>query len=291
MCFDHLAFLQAAQGDLVIGMSLWVQNLLPLAVGKSSTPVSRDTSLQFIESVLFANLKKARPVLLNGVSRKGERLVPAASLDSLMRVSFPAESARTKATERFQAVYPMVREFALAGSQNSKTTRPVAQQLLPLSIAAVSEDVDALSQEACSNFIWCLSQNSDCYKQWEKLHMESLKGSSQILGYIGSEWREVSSRLSPLASLKKTVQAMRLKHKAAMETAKGSSELEGQLKTADNNCKVILSKMSTLPSCAVATLTLAIGASMAYGFYLLSPGVNPWDWDGWLLLSKTHSLF
>lgn len=47
-------------------------------------------------SVLFANLKKARPVLLNGVSRKGERLVPAASLDSLMRVSFPAESARTK---------------------------------------------------------------------------------------------------------------------------------------------------------------------------------------------------
>lgn len=80
-------------------------------------------------------------------------------------------------------------------------------------------------------------------------------------------------------------------HKAAMETAKGSSELEGQLKTADNNCKVILSKMSTLPSCAVATLTLAIGASMAYGFYLLSPGVNPWDWDGWLLLSKTHSLF
>lgn len=47
-------------------------------------------------SVLFANLKKARPVLLNGVSRKGERLVPAASLDSVMRAAFPAESARTK---------------------------------------------------------------------------------------------------------------------------------------------------------------------------------------------------
>ena len=44
-----------------------------------------------------------------------------------------------QATERFQAVYPMVRELALAGSQNSKTTRPVAQQLLSLSIAAVSE--------------------------------------------------------------------------------------------------------------------------------------------------------
>lgn len=40
---------QAAQGDLVIGMSLWVHNLLPLAVGKSSTPVLRDTALQFLE--------------------------------------------------------------------------------------------------------------------------------------------------------------------------------------------------------------------------------------------------
>lgn len=40
---------QAAQGDLVVGMHMWVQNLLPLAVGKSSTPALRDTTLQFIE--------------------------------------------------------------------------------------------------------------------------------------------------------------------------------------------------------------------------------------------------
>jgi hypothetical protein len=36
-------------------------------------------------------------------------------------------------------VYPLIRELALAGSQNSKTTRPVAQQLLPLSVAALSQ--------------------------------------------------------------------------------------------------------------------------------------------------------
>lgn len=30
-------------------MHMWVQNLLPLAVGKSSTPALRDTALQFIE--------------------------------------------------------------------------------------------------------------------------------------------------------------------------------------------------------------------------------------------------
>ncbi len=47
-------------------------------------------------SVLFVNLKKARPVLLNGFLRRGERLVPPMSLDLIMRVSFPSDSARTK---------------------------------------------------------------------------------------------------------------------------------------------------------------------------------------------------
>ncbi|KAG0584247.1 hypothetical protein KC19_3G196100 [Ceratodon purpureus] len=207
---------QAAHGDLVVGMHMWVQNLLPLAVGKSSTPALRDTALQFVESVIFANLKKARPILLNGVSRKGERLVPAASLDSVMRASFPAESARTKAADRFQAVYPLIKELALAGIQNSKTTRPVAQQLLPLSVASLSQDVEALSQEACSNFIWCLSQNTDCYQQWEKLHLENLKASNRVLGHMRQEWKEVSPRLSPLNTLKKTLQALRLKVSISM---------------------------------------------------------------------------
>jgi hypothetical protein len=267
---------------------MWVQNLLPLAVGKSSTPALRDTTLQLIESVLFANLKKARPILLNGVSRKGERLVPAASLDSVMRAAFPAESARTKAADRFQAVYPIIKELALAGSHNSKTTRPVAQQLIPLSLAALSQDVEALSQEACSNFIWCLSQNSDCYLQWEKLHIENLKASNRVLGYIRQEWKEVSPRLSALPRFKKTLQVLRSKQKQALESAQGDHELEVQLKIADGHCKALLSKLSSFPGCVSATLTLAAAAGMAYGFYLLSPDQNPWQWDGWLLLSKTH---
>jgi hypothetical protein len=280
---------QAAQGDLVVGMHMWVQNLLPLAVGKSSTPALRDTALQFLESVLFANLKKARPILLNGVSRKGERLVPAASLDSVMRAAFPAESARTKAADRFQAVYPLIRELALAGSQNSKTTRPVAQQLLPLSVAALSQDVEALAQEACSNFIWCLSQNTDCYLQWEKLHLENLKASNRVLGHMRQEWKEVSPRLSPLNRFKKTLQALRLKHKHALEVSQKNQESEVQLKIADGHCKALLSKLSAFPACISATLTLVAAVGMGYGFYLLSPDVNPWNWDGWLLLSKTHS--
>lgn len=44
-----------------------------------------------------------------------------------------------QAADRFQAVYPLIKELALAGSHNSKTTRPVAQQLLPLSLTALSQ--------------------------------------------------------------------------------------------------------------------------------------------------------
>ncbi|XP_024381023.1 uncharacterized protein [Physcomitrium patens] len=285
------AYGQAAQGDLVIGMSLWVHNLLPLAVGKSSTPVLRDTALQFLESVVLVDPKKARSVLLNGVSRKGERLVPAASLDSVMRASFPTESARTKAADRFQAVYPIVKELALAGLQNSKTTRPVAQQLLPLSVAALSQDVEALSQEACSNFIWCLSQNSDCYQQWEKLHLENLKASNRVLSYIRHEWKEASQRLAPFMNLKKTVKALRLKHKHVLEDTQKNHDLLGQAKVADGHCKAILNRLSTFPSCASATLTLSAGAAIAYAFYMLSPDANPLKWDGWLHLSNIRSLF
>jgi hypothetical protein len=195
-------------------------------IGFSSNPISsRHNSQLFPGSVLFANLKKARPVLLNGHLRKGERLVPPLSLDLVMRASFPADSTVTKvgilnrcdhfcplgfggelqmalccriegssfcfsncfpdlilvqsswlalaelvlnwllrcwfaddhkmvctaytvqllniwgeqATERFQSIYPVVRELALAGTFRSKATRAVAQQLLPLSLAALSE--------------------------------------------------------------------------------------------------------------------------------------------------------
>ncbi len=107
---------QACQADLVIGMSLWVQNLLPLAVGKTSTPLSRDLTLQLIESCILENTK-ARPILLNGAIRKGERILPPSALNLLMQVAFPLDSARTKGTERFVAIYPFLKELALTGSQ------------------------------------------------------------------------------------------------------------------------------------------------------------------------------
>ena len=46
---------QVALGDLVVGMQVWVQNLLPLACSKASTPGSRDIALQFAERYACEN--------------------------------------------------------------------------------------------------------------------------------------------------------------------------------------------------------------------------------------------
>jgi len=39
---------------------------------------------------------KARAILINGAVRKGERVVPPSALEVLMRITFPAPSARIK---------------------------------------------------------------------------------------------------------------------------------------------------------------------------------------------------
>lgn len=44
-----------------------------------------------------------------------------------------------QATERFEAVYPTLKELALAGSPGTKTIKQVSQQLLPITITAMSE--------------------------------------------------------------------------------------------------------------------------------------------------------
>ncbi|KAI5075629.1 hypothetical protein GOP47_0009705 [Adiantum capillus-veneris] len=237
------AYGQVAQGDLVVGMQFWVQNLLPLACGKNGTPVSRDITLQFAESILFVNPKKGRPILQNGASRKGERLVPPPVLDSVMRVSFPSELARTKATERFQSIYPFIKDIALYGPHKSKATKLVAQQLLPLCLEIACEDVPALACEASSIFVWCLSENPDCCRQWEKLYMEKIKGSVNVLSYICTEWKSIAGQLSSLDNLKATINQFRVQN----AEAKGDA-------------KMVLMAMAALVA----------GAGIMYGFYLLN---------------------
>ncbi|KAJ6290704.1 hypothetical protein OIU78_026445 [Salix suchowensis] len=136
---------QASQGDLVVGLYMWIRVLFPMLSGKSSNnPQSRDLILQLVERILSS--PKARTILLNGAVKKGERVVPASALELLMRLTFPVPSARVKATERFEAVYPTLKEIALAGSSGSKAMKQVTQQILNISVKATGEGNSELSK-------------------------------------------------------------------------------------------------------------------------------------------------
>lgn len=44
-----------------------------------------------------------------------------------------------QSTERFQAIYPTLKELALAGSPGTKALKQVSQQLLDVAVRAMSE--------------------------------------------------------------------------------------------------------------------------------------------------------
>ncbi|URE17593.1 hypothetical protein MUK42_11497 [Musa troglodytarum] len=236
-----------AQGDSVIGMYLWAHYLLPMVCGKSSVnPQSRDLVLQLVERILSG--PKARPILLNGAVRKGERLIPPAALDLLMRNTFPASTARVKATERFEAIYPTLKELALAGSPGTKTTKQASQQLLPLTIQAIQESNSELAKEATDIFIWCLIQNAECYRQWEKLHLENVDASVAVLRKLTNEWKDYADKIS-LGTLRETMNHLRAKNEEAL-SGDASISKQASIKDADKYCKSIFDGFLLLPVAA-----------------------------------------
>ncbi|CAL9211411.1 uncharacterized protein LOC135617068 [Musa acuminata AAA Group] len=265
------AIAQSSLGDTVIGMYLWAHYLLPMVCGKSSVnPQSRDLVLQLVERILSG--PKARPILLNGVVRKGERLIPPAALDLLMRNAFPASTARVKATERFEAIYPTLKELALAGSPGTKTTKQASQQLLPRTIQAIQEGNSELAKEATDIFIWCLIQNAECYRQWEKLHLENVDASVAVLRKLTNEWKDYADKIS-LGTLRETINHLRAKNEEALSGDMGISK-QASIKDADKYCKVILRK-SASRSCftkfgVVLMLMIAICFSLFPNMKLLA---------------------
>ncbi|XP_031257933.1 uncharacterized protein LOC116115937 [Pistacia vera] len=211
--------MQAAQGDLAVGLYIWVQVLLPMLSGKSScNPQARDLILQLVERILSS--PKARPILLNGAFRKGERLVPPSALEILMRVTFPASSARVKATERFEAVYPTLKEVSLAGAPGSKAMKQVAQQIMQLALKAAGEGVPNLSSEASDILIWCLTQNPECYKQWDMVYLDNLEASVAVLRKLSDEWKEHSVKCPTSEALREALKSFRQKNEKAIQSQK-----------------------------------------------------------------------
>ncbi|XP_062107600.1 uncharacterized protein LOC133818622 [Humulus lupulus] len=264
---------QASSGDLAVGLYMWAHFLLPMLSSKStSNPQSRDLILQVAERILSS--PKARTILVNGAVRKGERLVPPSALDSLIRVTFTAPSARLKATERFEAIYPLLKEVALAGSPGSKAMKQVAQQIFKFAVKAVKEDVPDLSKEACDIFIWCLTQSSECYKQWDMLYLENLESSVVVLRKLTGEWKEHSSKHLTLVPLRETLKSFRQKNRNEL-TNEGDGAHHALLKEADKYSKSLLGRLSRGHGCLKSMVFVSI--TLVAGAVVMSPNIQSWD--------------
>ncbi|KAJ9135761.1 hypothetical protein P3X46_032905 [Hevea brasiliensis] len=265
---------QVCQGDLTVGLYSWAHSLLPIVSSKSSNPQSRDIILQLVEKILSST--KARTILVSGAVRKGERLVPPFAFEILLRVTFPASSATVKATERFKAVYPTLREVALAGSTGSKAMKQVSLQILSFAIKAAGETGNPeLSKEAAGICIWCLTQNAECYKHWDKVYQENLEASIAILKKLSEEWKEVSVKLASLDPLRETIKNFRQKNEKALAKTEYAAH-HAFYRDADKYCKLILGKLSHGHCCA-KSLAFAVIA-LAVGAVFLSPNMESLDW-------------
>ncbi|KAG5240493.1 DUF2359 domain-containing protein [Salix suchowensis] len=264
---------QASLGDLAVGLYSWAHNLLPIMSGKNSNPQSRDIILQLVEKILSA--PKAKSILVSGAVRKGERLMPPSALEILLRATFPPSSARIKATERFGAIYPFLKEVALAGASGSKAMKQVSQQILSFALKAAGDSIPELSKEAAGISIWCLTENADCYKRWGEVYQDNLEASVAILKRLTEEWKGLSVKMAPLDPLRKTIENFRQKNEKGMETEADAAR-QALFRDADKYSKALSGKLSHGHGClkgmAVAIVALAAGAAV------MSSNMESWDW-------------
>ncbi|GMJ04453.1 hypothetical protein like AT1G23170 [Hibiscus trionum] len=265
---------QASKGELPVGLYIWAHHLLPILAGKNCNPQSRDLILQLVEWILSGS--KARSVLVNAAARKGERLVPPSSFEILMRATFPAASSRVKATERFEAIYPTVKEVALTGVHGSKAMKQMSLQMFNSVVKAAGESSPELSKEAAGVVIWCLNQNPECYKQWDKVYPDNLESSVTVLRRLSDEWKEHSAKLTTLDSLKETVKSFRIKNEKAMASELDTAT-QALYRDADKCCKHISGKLSRCRVCLKALALLVVAAGV--GAAVVSPDMDTWDWN------------
>ncbi|CAH8272723.1 unnamed protein product [Arabidopsis lyrata] len=136
--------------------------ILPMLSGdlvgncKSYSRQSMDLILQFVEIILLN--PEARTILVNRAVRKGEWRIPPSSFEILLRLTFPSSSARVKATKRFEKVYPLLKEVALA--PKSATEGKAVEQIFTFSLKLAGEGASGnkrnigLAKEAVAIAIW-----------------------------------------------------------------------------------------------------------------------------------------
>ncbi|XP_042467094.1 uncharacterized protein LOC122050235 [Zingiber officinale] len=157
----------------------------------------------------------------------------------------------------------------------TKTTKQASQQLLPFAIQAIQENNSELTKEATDLFIWCLTQNAECYKQWEKLYVENVGATIIVLRKLSTEWLNYSAKISP-DTLKVTLKHLRAKNEDSLSRNTDPSQV-ASIKEADKYCKTILMKLTRNFGCmkgSVLVLMLGIGL-----FFTLSPNAELINWE------------
>ncbi|CAI6007853.1 unnamed protein product [Closterium sp. NIES-65] len=144
-------------------------------------------------------------------------------------------------------------------------------------------------EEAGAIMVWCLIENPACYSQWERLHSGAVDTSRHMLGGMERRWEELKLQLAPYALLRAFLHAIRCQHAQALRSLDQSQvEERATIRQTDAVARKLQRKISRVPGCLATVATLIASAAMVYTFYWLSPGKNPWGWDGYILLSKTH---
>ncbi|CAG7869768.1 unnamed protein product, partial [Brassica rapa] len=247
---------QASQGDLSAGLFSWVQTLLPLVANECCSSHSIHLILQFVEMILSSN-PEARAVLLNEPVRHGVRLLPHCFFEMLVRLTFPAPSARVESTQRFEAIYPLLKEVALAPDISANALKQIFTFSLKL---AGGQGNPALANEATAIAISVLTQNVDCFKQWDVLYKENLEASVALLNKLVDEWKDHSLKLSSSSSdtltVKHAINSFRMKNEKAITESVANPSL---YKEADQSCKLISRRLSR--GIGIAPLTAMVIAA------------------------------
>ncbi|XP_023640183.1 transmembrane protein 214-B [Capsella rubella] len=270
---------QASEGYLSAGLYSWARNLLPVVGNTNCKPQSRDLILQLIEKVLSdPEAWSMRRYQIIGV---GERMIPPPSFEILLRLTFPTSSARVKATERFEAIYPLLKELALAGSPRRKAMKQVIEQIFILTLKLAGEGNPALAKEATSIAIWSVTENIDCCKQWNNLYKENLEASVALLKQLVDQWKDHSLKLTSsqiyTLTLSQTMKSFRLKNEKGINEGRGNASL---YKEADESCKLISQRLTRKSYynryCikATAVVLAAAGATAAVVLSWLQPSLS-----------------
>ncbi|CAH8358048.1 unnamed protein product [Eruca vesicaria subsp. sativa] len=249
---DKLPFLiwmmsQASQGDLPAGLYSWVRKLLPLVANNECSYSSHSIHLilQFVEMILSSN-PEARAILINEAVKHGEGLIPPCSFEMLMRLTFPPAKVEEATSERFQAIYPLLKQVALAPDTLSANA---LKQIFTFSLKLAGEEGNpALANEATAIAISVLTQNVDCFYQWDILYKENLQVSVALLKKLVDEWDDhplklLSSSPSDTLTVMHAINSFRVKNEIAITEGEAKLSL---YKEADKSCKLISRRLSRI---------------------------------------------